>query len=132
MENKEYLEVAPPGKYQTLKVDWRVPIREFVEDCRIKGHYLVFEPGRGFYEFTKPELIRETTQVVLRDKRTGEMLEGPATRRMIGLRPGERARVKPPRSEYYDIFVQSRSLKRKLVGGTELLYEIEPKEKGRA
>ena len=112
------------NRFLILRVDWDVSIRDFVEDCRIKGHYLVFEPGRGFYEFTKTELIRENTEVILMDNQTGEMFSGKRVRELIGLPLGERARVKPPRLGRHDIFVQSASLKRRLVGGTRLLYEV--------
>ena len=119
---KDKLECVPAGKFIILRVDWRVPIREFVEEmCRLR-----FEPGRGFYRFTRPELNRENTRVVLRDKKTGQLFSGSGAREMIGLPTGERARVKPPRLEHYDVFVQSNSLNRKLVEDTELLYEKTP------
>lgn len=119
MESKEYLETAPSQDFLKLRVDWRVGIKEFIEDmCR-----LPFKPGQCFYQFTKTELIRENTKVLLREKRTGDVFTGQAARRLVGLGPGERARVRPVETTLYDIFVQSCSLNRKLVGGTQVLYE---------
>ena len=128
MEKEEYLlEAVPPGKFEILSVDWYGRIDEFVQEiCRRE-----FRPGKGFYEFsksTKAQLVRENTQVILRDKRTGEMFTGTAARLIIGVRPGERAKVKPSRSDRFDIFVQSRSSNRKLIADTRLLYEVKEKQ----
>ena len=46
-----------------LDVDERCDIRSFVQD-----NGLIFKPGRGFYEFTKPEKISDKKEVVLVDK----------------------------------------------------------------
>ncbi len=114
------LDAVPPGRFQILRVDWDVSIRDFVETCG-----LIFKPGRGFYEFTKTELIQERKEVVLRDKVTGDMFSGEKARQMIGLGPGERARVRPTYFDRYDVFVQSTSYNRKLIGGTRFLYEVD-------
>ena len=52
-----------PSRFQVLDVDERCDIRSFVQD-----NGLIFKPGRGFYEFTKPEKISDKKEVVLVDK----------------------------------------------------------------
>ena len=37
---------------------------------------LLFKAGRGFYEFTKPEIISHKKEVVLIEKETGDMFTG--------------------------------------------------------
>ena len=86
---------------------------------------MIFQKGKGFYEFTKSELIQEYKEVVLRDKATGDMFSGEKARQMIGLGMGERARVKPAYLDQFDVFVQSTSYNRKLIGGTRFLYEVD-------
>ena len=51
------------ARFQILDVDVRCDIRTFVQK---EG--LIFKPGRGFYEFTKPEKISDKKEVVLVDK----------------------------------------------------------------
>lgn len=86
---------------------------------------MIFQKGRGFYEFTKTETIQESKEVVLVDRLTGDMFTGGAARRMIGAPPGERVRIKPTTLKKYRIFVQSTSYNRRLVGGTNFLYEVD-------
>lgn len=114
------LDAVPAGRFQILDVDRNVAIRDFVGE-----NGLIFQTGKGFYEFTKPELIQEGKKVVLRDKATGDMYSGDKARELIGLRVGERAKVKPVYFDQYDVFVQSTSYNRKLVGGTRFLYEVD-------
>lgn len=114
------LHAVPPGRFQMLRVDTKTSIRDFVE---VNG--LLFQKGRGFYEFTKPELVQEGKEVVLRDKDTGDMFSGDKARAMIGLAPGERAKVKPAYLSEYDVFIQSTSYNRSLVLGTRFLYEVD-------
>lgn len=116
---KSLLAVAP-GRFQILYVERDVSIRDFVEE-----NALTFKKGKGFYEFTKTELIQEGKEVVLRDKVTGDMFTGEHARKLIGLNPGERAKVKPAYLEEFDVFVQSTSYNRKLIGGTRFLYEVD-------
>lgn len=114
------LDAVPLGRFQMLHVDRDVSIRDFVEDKE-----LIFKTGKGFYEFTKPELIQEYKEVVLRDQLTGDMYSGEKARQLVGLNPGERAKVKPASLAQYDVFVQSTSYNRKLIGGTRFLYEVD-------
>ena len=101
-----------------LHVDITTPINDFV---RATG--AVFKIGRGFYELTKPELVQERKEVVLRDK-TGDMFSGEKARTMIGLPFGVRGRIRPMKKDFgYDVFIQSTSANRKLLAGTRFLYE---------
>lgn len=124
MREELALEPVSPERFITLRVEWPMGIRRYIEEISSCSELcLRFEPGRSFYQFTKPELIREKTQVILRHKETGNLFSGPTAREMIGLPLGERARLKPIQLPDYDIFIQSCSLNRKLVEDTQLLYE---------
>lgn len=114
------LDAVPSGRFQILYVENDVSIRDFVEE-----NDLIFKTGRGFYEFTKKELIQEKKEVVLRDKNTGDMYSGDKARQMISLSKGERAKIKPTEFDKYDVFIQSTSYNRKLIGGTRFLYEVD-------
>lgn len=114
------LEVVNPSRFQLMDVDKECEIKSFVTD---RG--AAFKKGRGFYQFTKAETIQERKEVVLRDRVTGDMYTGDKAREMIGLRPGERATIRPTYLDKYDVFVQSTSVNRKLKPGTMFLYELD-------
>ena len=111
---------VPSGRFQVMDVDEDQSIAEFVED---QG--LIFKKGKGFYEFTKPEIIQEKKEVILMDEDTGDMYSGAEARRMIGLPYGKRGRISPKLRDEYVVFVQSTSYNRKLIEGTRFLYEVE-------
>jgi hypothetical protein len=114
------LKPVAPGRFQVMDVGSspRV-IKEFVQD-----HNLIFQTGRGFYEFTKREEIQPKKEVVLRDKVTGDMYTGARAREMIGIPYGVRGNVSPSNLPY-DVFVQSTSYNRKLMPNTRFLYEVD-------
>jgi hypothetical protein len=114
------LKTVTPGRFQVLEVDNDISIKAFVLE-----NGLTFKTGRGFYEFTKTETIQAKKQVILMDRRTGDLFEGEAAREMLGLPEGESVRIKPNNLEKYVVFVQSTSANRKLIGGTCFLYEVE-------
>lgn len=113
---------VPTGRFQILGVDRDVSIKDFVEE-----NGLLFQKGRGFYEFTKTETVQERKEVILVDKNTGDIFSGEEVRRMIGLPYGRRGKIKPAAIEGYDVFVQSTSYNRRLMRGTRFLYEVEDK-----
>jgi hypothetical protein len=119
------LHAAAPGRYQVLRVDDDVTIRDFVED-----HNLSFETGLGFYEFTKPETIQSSKEIVLMDNETGDIYEGEKARELLDLPDDEDIRLKPTDLDQYSIFVQSTSYNRRLIGGTRFLYEIHDWHRG--
>lgn len=112
------LKEVDPARFQVLHVDRNEDIKSFVNNTGA-----VFRIGRGFYELTKPELVQEYKEVVLRNKKTGDMWSGNVARDMIGLPYGKRGKVYPKYDFGYDVFIQSTSVNRKLLNGTRFLYE---------
>jgi hypothetical protein len=107
----------------------RFQVLEVGKDCDIKGFVqrngLPFKKGRGFYEFTKRVLVQEYKEVIAQDKNTGDMFSGDKAREVLGIPVGERAKVSPDKHGRYRGFVQSTSVNRKLLKGTNFLYEVD-------
>lgn len=116
-----------PGRFQVLSVDEDCSIREFVE---LNGFR--FEKGRGFYELNKAETIQDYKEIVIVDRVTGDMFTGKENiRSLLGipsLPPGSREKIRLSTLsglEKYRVFVQSKSVNRKLQAGTTFLYDIQ-------
>lgn len=109
-----------PSRFQVLKVDRDVCIKDFVE-----ANGLTFKKGRGFYEFIKSVKVQHYKEVVIERKATGDFFEGDQARELLGLPRGKDATVKPDRLNDYRGFIQSTSNNRKLLAGTRFLYEVE-------
>ena len=116
-EEPESLAEVSTERFRILRVPKRCTIKQFV-----LSNNLEFKTGRGFYEFTKPEIISHKKEVVLVDKKTGQMFSGGDARRMIGA--GSGIRIPPTSFEKWRVFVQSTSYGRNLMGGTSFLYEV--------
>ena len=81
--------------------------------------------GRGFYEFTKPEIVQKKKEIILMDKSTGELYEGSIARTIAGIgKNEENKRIKPGELPKYRMFIQSTSPNRKLISGHGFLYEV--------
>lgn len=109
-----------PARFQIVHVDHDCVIKPFVESIGAR-----FRPGRGFYQFTKSELVQEHKEVVLRNKVTGDMFTGSEARNFIGLPFGYKGTVRPKLFDDYEVYIQSTSYNRKLKGKTKFLYENE-------
>ena len=116
------LKAVPAGRFQVLNVDEDIRIDEFVGD-----NGLNFKLGRGFYEFTKSVKVQAHKEVVLMNKRTGDMFSGDKARQIAGIPVGVDATVKPGNGDLknYTCFIQSTSSNRKLLEGTRFLYEVQ-------
>ena len=113
------LKPSPPSRFQVLNVLNDEDIMTFSAQ-----NGLTFERGKGFYNFTKPELIQKNKEIVLREKSSGDFFEGNMCRKMLNLITyDENKRIKPTDFPQYDIFIQSTSLNRKLMGGSKFLYD---------
>jgi hypothetical protein len=73
------MNVVPPGRFQVLDVDKDVSIKDFVE-----AQGVTFKKGRGFYEFNKPETIQKYKEIIVMDKKNGDMFEGSHARTLLG------------------------------------------------
>lgn len=113
------LEEVNPSRFQALPVDEDCDIKSFVEK-----NGLVFRKGRGFYEFSKKVTIQSYKELVLEHKATGKFYTGQAAKDKLGIK--ETGRYSPPDDvNEYRVFVQSTSSNRKLLGGTNFLYEVD-------
>ena len=116
------LRPCAPTRFQVLNVDSDMGIKEFCDTMGIS-----FQRGRGFYEFTKPEIIQNGKEIVLMDKETGNLYEGDVARRIAGIgRNDEKSRIKPGTGAVakYRVFIQSTSVTRILIHGQGFLYEV--------
>lgn len=116
------LKAVPAGRFQVLNVDRDQAIADFVRDNGLR-----FKIGRGFYEFTKPVKVQSHKEVVLMEKRSGDMFSGNKAREIAGMPIGADATVRPGDGDLkdYTCFIQSTSANRKLLSRTRFLYEVE-------
>lgn len=118
-EMLEELKPSPPSRFQIFEVDIDCGIKDF---CLKMG--ITFSVGRGFYEFTKPEIIQDSKEIILMDKETKELYEGSVARTIAGIGFGEKSKIKPSKLEKYRMFIQSKSPNRKLIKQQGFLYEV--------
>jgi len=116
-ESPDTLAKVGNERFKILKVPKKCTIKQFV-----LSNNLEFKVGRGFYEFTKPEIISHKKKVVLVDKETGDFFTGQDACRMI--RAGSGIRIPPTTFNKWRVFVQSTSYGRILMAGTSFLYEV--------
>jgi hypothetical protein len=108
-------------QYDLLPVLREDYIRPYVES---RG--MAYNIGKCFYQLMKTETIQAGKQIAIREKkapgRTGldKVYVGDQARDILGL-PGIDVRIKPDSNPDYDVFVQSTSVNRKLIPGTDLL-----------
>lgn len=104
--------------YVVPNADSGIQIRDF-----ILRHRMEYLKGSAFYQLTKTEArVSHTKLIIIRDRSTGKMYSGKDARSMIGLPDDRNARLHPGDHGNYDIFIQSESVNRKLVGSTGVLY----------
>jgi hypothetical protein len=120
LERESELRPCHPSKFQIFSVDKDCNIQAFCYNMGIS-----YAKGKGFYEFTKNEIVQPQKEIVLMNKSTGELYEGEAARTIAGIKSNEeRAKIKPANLDKYRIFIQSTSPNRKLLAGQGFLYEV--------
>jgi len=97
-ERPDGLVPVEEGRFKILQVPKKCTIKQFV-----LSNSLEFKCGRGFYEFTKPEIISHKKEVVLIEKSSGKMFTGSDACRMIGAGTG--IRIPPTTFETWRVFV---------------------------
>lgn len=94
-------------------------IKPFVESQT--GHSYV--AGTAFYQLTKKEdEVQDYKQIAIRDKKSKSVYSGLEARNILGLPFNGTVKVAPGNHGTYDIFIESTSVNRKLIPGTQVLY----------
>ena len=107
-----------PSSYAIMDVYGHVrqDIRPFVEG---RGYQYIV--GNAYYQLTKRETIQAGKQILVREKATGNVYGGQEARDLLGLGQNT-VNVTPSQNPLYEVYVQSKSVNRKLVPGTKLIY----------
>lgn len=113
---KKTLTPMTPGSYTINPVPQDIRIDEFTRD--ITG---IYTPGRTYYEMTKRETIQGYKGIAIRVDADKKLYVGDTARDLIGIPKDTDVRVSPGDHPGYKVFVQSTSMNRKLIGGTEAL-----------
>jgi len=99
-------------------VQSRAAIRDFVESKT--GNY---KAGAAFYQLTKPEkAVQDYKMIVVRNKKDGSVFAGQSARDILGLPTDRTIKLAPGDHGTWDIYVQSTSVNRVLMPGTNVLY----------
>lgn len=113
--------IVTGSRFKAIKVTKRVSIKAFVEEKKLR-----FEKGRGFYQLTKPEVIQDYKEVIVRRQADKQIVTGDKVREVLKI-PKSAKKFKLDLEEVgdFDVFVQSTSVNRVLLPDTEFLYEAE-------
>jgi hypothetical protein len=91
-------------------------IKAFIEK------HVPYRIGTVFYQLSKTETVQESKQICICDRVSGAIYNGISARDLLGLPHYGAIRLAPHNLANYDVFVQSTSVNRKLVGDTIVLY----------
>lgn len=120
--NKSKLKEVDPKEFSLYVVpDYSngIAVRDFILERRTE-----FLVGAVYYQLSKSEArVSPSAEILLREVATGKVYEGAEVRKMLGLDTFNNARVHPNHGGgKYDVFIQSSSLNRKLVGNHGVIY----------
>lgn len=108
-------------RFKTIAVTKRCSIKAFVQEKS-----LTFKKGRGFYQLTKPEVIQDYKEVIVRRKSDGKIVTGDQVRELLAIpKSSKKFQLDLEAVADFDVFVQSTSVNRVLLPHTEFLYEVE-------
>lgn len=110
---------VPTDRYRVGYVPAVMQIADFVQERM----GITYKKGNSFYQLTKPETVQASKQIMVRDKYTHAVYSGTAARGILNL-PGYDVKVAPVDHPKYDIFIQSTSVNRKLVPGTDVITVV--------
>jgi len=69
-------------------------------------------------------IIADVKKAAIRDRKTGEVYSGIQARDLLGIPHSGTVKLNPGSSTKFDVFVQSTSVNRKLVPGTQVMYWV--------
>jgi hypothetical protein len=104
-------------RFSVTNSDHGVDIRSFIERQNVP-----FQIGTVFYLLSKTETVQESKQICICDRASGAIYSGISARDLLGLPHYGAIKLTPHNLANYDVYVQSTSVNRKLVGNTVVLY----------
>lgn len=110
------LEEIKAADYTILPVRQDAVIKEYIESWTKEA----YRQGSAYYELTKKEKVGAGKQIAVQNKLNGKVYSGLSARQVLGL-PNTEVQVAPAATTEYTIFVQSTSVNRKLIKGTNIL-----------
>lgn len=110
--------LTPITGYSFFPVYADQQIREFIEE-RLGKTMLI---GSAFYQLSKPESVQAHKAICIREKYSGKVYTGDQARSLLGIPKNGEIKLYPGNTGNFDVFIQSTSVNRKLVAGTEVLY----------
>lgn len=105
-----------PGQFRKLRVSATEEVARFVE--RELGRPYVL--GEAFYQLMVPVKVQAQKSIALYSRKDHTVYVGKEARQLLGL-PDHEVRVQPTAHLDYDIFIQSTSVNRKLLVGTDVI-----------
>lgn len=100
-----------PEKYN------KTEIRDFCIE-----HFGEYNIGSAYYQLNKSEKVQASKKICIKHKKSGKTYSGDDARDLLGLPADREVRVSPKDHGQYELFIQSTSTNRHLVGDTRLLY----------
>lgn len=113
---KNNLSELKSNQYELIPVHRTTAVKDYVESWTKKP----FRVGSAYYMLSKSETIQGYKQVALQEKSNGKVYSGPSARKLLGL-PDHEVKVSAATYDKYNVFIQSSSLNRKLIAGTQVL-----------
>jgi hypothetical protein len=93
-------------------------IKDFIENVMGEN----FVKGQAFYQLTKKEReVQDYKVICIMDKQTRKFYSGSIARNLLGIPTTGTIKLAPGDHENYEIFIQSTSVNRKLVGNSTVL-----------
>jgi hypothetical protein len=109
------------GEVKIIPVKRTSPIREFVEYHVTGVNQMPI--GAAFYQLTKPEKVLHSDRLIcIRDKSSGKVYAGQAARDLLALPKTGSIKLMPGDHGNYEIFIQSKSVNRKVLPGSSVMY----------
>lgn len=105
-----------PGQFRMFPVKKDGRVDEFVEKQTKRAYRL----GEAYYQLTVPVKVQVQKQIALFNKKEHAVYTGADARHLLGL-PDCEVKVNPAATPDFEIFIQSTSMNRKLLAGTNLL-----------
>lgn len=102
-----------------------IPVAQCYDGCKIQdfveekhGGYIL---GSAYYELSKREEVQDSKGIIVWDRKTGNYYTGREARDLIGIPHVGTIKLVPGSMPQFEVFIQSMSVNRKLVGGTKIV-----------